>query len=100
MATWKATCWLGSSSGYQELEVHANTYQGAKEQLVNTYGAEQVINLREVSSRSSGGGSSDSSGSLFWLGAIAFLTAIYYLWPILLAGLVIWIIYSAWREFG
>jgi hypothetical protein len=96
MATWKATCWLGSSSGYQELEVHANTYHGAKEQLMNIYGAEQVINLREVNSHS---GSSDSGDSLFWLGAIAILVAIYYLWPILLGGLIIWIGYSAWKAF-
>lgn len=96
MSTWRATCWLGSASGYQELEVHANTYHGAKEQLVNIYGAEQVINLREVSSS---GSSSDSGGSLFWLGALAFFTAIYYLWPILLVGLVIWIGYSIWKHF-
>jgi hypothetical protein len=59
MATWRAKCWLGSSSGYQELEVESNTSYGAKEQFERIYGAEQVINLRKVGS---GSGSSSSSG--------------------------------------
>ena len=61
MATYRAKCWLGSSSGYQDLEVKANTVTGAKEQFKRIYGAEQVINLSEV--RGGSGESSSSSGS-------------------------------------
>lgn len=49
MATWQAQCWLGSAAGYQTLEVQANTYSGAEQQLRRIYGAEQIINLRQVS---------------------------------------------------
>ena len=72
MATFRAKCWLGSASGYQELEVQSNTLQGAKEQFERIYGAEQVINLREV--RSSGSSSSESTdvGGYLALGAILF----------------------------
>ena len=65
MATWRAKCWLGSSSGYQELEVQSNTLNGAKEQFKRIYGAEQIINLREVRSRdsSSSGSGVDFSGA-------------------------------------
>lgn len=73
MATWKAKCWLGSEVGYQNLEVDANTYQGADSQLRRIYGAEQVINLRK-----SGGGSSLSDigemGGWMILGMIIFVT--------------------------
>jgi hypothetical protein len=72
MATYRAKCWLGSSSGYQELEVQSNTLNGAKEQFERIYGAEQIINLRKVrsgGSYSSSGG--DVSGYLI-LGAILF----------------------------
>lgn len=64
MATYRAKCWLGSSSGYQDLEVKANTVNGAKEQFERIYGAEQVINLSEVrdGGSSSGGGSGVSIG--------------------------------------
>jgi len=58
MAIFRAKCWLGSSSGYQDLEVKANTINGAKEQFERIYGAEQVVNLREVTG-GSGGGSGD-----------------------------------------
>ena len=65
MATWRAKCWLGSSSGYQDLEVQSNTLNGAKEQFKRIYGAEQIINLREVRSRdsSSSGSGVDFSGA-------------------------------------
>lgn len=62
MATYRAKCWLGSSSGYQDLEVKANTVQGAKEQFERIYGAQQIINLSEVRGGGSGGGSSSGSG--------------------------------------
>ena len=48
MATWQAECWLGSASGYQTLQVQANTYAGAEQQLRRIYGAERIINLKEV----------------------------------------------------
>lgn len=49
MATWRAKCWLGSSNGFQYLEVQSNTFNGARQQLINIYGAQQVINLHQVS---------------------------------------------------
>ena len=55
MAIFRAKCWLGSSSGYQDLEVKANTINGAKQQFERIYGAEQVVNLREVTGGSRGG---------------------------------------------
>ena len=48
MATWQAECWLGSASGYQTLQVQANTYAGAEQQLRRIYGAERIINLKQV----------------------------------------------------
>jgi len=53
---------MGSKSGYVDIEVSANTLGGAKEQLQNIYGAEQIINLREISS-GGGGGLSVGGGS-------------------------------------
>ena len=50
MAKWGAKCWLGSSNGFQYLEVHSNTFHGAREQLRSVYGAQQVINLHQVNS--------------------------------------------------
>ena len=49
MVTWRAKCWLGSASGYQTLEVQSNTYSGAQQQLKRIYGAEQIINLWQMS---------------------------------------------------
>ena len=72
MATYRAKCWLGSSSGYQELEVQSNTIQGAEEQFQRIYGAEQIINLREVRSGSSTSSSSGDVGGYLVLGAILF----------------------------
>ena len=63
MATWTAKCWLGSDNGYQQLEVQSNTPHGAKQQLKKIYGAESVINLRQVSSNSNSK-KSESSGGL------------------------------------
>ena len=52
---------MGSQSGYVDLEVSASTSNGAKEQMQRIYGAEQIINLREIHSR--GGNSSSPSDS-------------------------------------
>jgi hypothetical protein len=45
---------MGSKSGYVDIEVSASTFGGAKEQLENIYGAQQIVNLHEVSDNSSG----------------------------------------------
>jgi len=79
MATWRAKCWLGSSNGYQELEVQSNTHHGADEQLRRIYGAEQVINLRKVND-SSGSGSSDMSG----------------VFPLAIVLFIIWVLVEYW----
>lgn len=84
MATWRAKCWLGSANGYQNLEVQSNTFHGAKEQLERIYGAEQVINLREV--RSGGGGSSSGIGWETIFGLIVLLLAIQFWWIVLPIG--------------
>lgn len=70
MATYRAKCWLGSSVGYQELEVESNTINGAYQQFERIYGAEQVINCHKVSSSGSSD-SGDVSGYLL-IGAILF----------------------------
>src|SRR6056300_778905 len=88
MATWRAKCWLGSSSGYQELEVQSNTLYGAKEQFKRIYGAEQVINLREVrGGSSSGSGIGDISGTVALIGLIAVGWAFVSFTPWILMGL-------------
>jgi hypothetical protein len=69
---WTAKCWMGSSSGYVDIEVNAATINGAKEQLQNVYGAEQIINLREIGSGGSPFSSGDSGG-MIWLLGIGFV---------------------------
>ena len=58
-----AKCWMGQKSGYVDMEVGASTSGGAREQLINVYGAETVVNLREVREGSGGGGLDFSGGS-------------------------------------
>jgi hypothetical protein len=55
---------MGSSSGYVDIQVSASTFAGAREQLERIYGAEQIINLREIRSHNSNSSSSDSGGIL------------------------------------
>jgi hypothetical protein len=64
---WTAKCWMGQKSGYVDIEVGASTSGGAKEQLINVYGAESVVNLREIREGSSGGGLDFSGGGGTWL---------------------------------
>ena len=73
MATWTAKCWLGSKSGYQDLQVQSNTVQGAKEQFENIYGTTQILNIRQV--RSGSGGSSSPEESI-GVGGVIVLTII------------------------
>ena len=88
MATYRAKCWLGSASGYQELEVQSNTLYGAKEQFQRIYGAEQIINLREVrDSSSSGSGIGDVSGTVGLIGLVAAGWAFVSFTPWILMGL-------------
>ena len=54
---------MGQKSGYVDIEVGASTSGGAKEQLINVYGAESVVNLREIREGSGGGGLDFSGGS-------------------------------------
>ena len=87
MAKWTAKCWLGSSSGYVNLEVEAATINGAKEQLENIYHAEQIINLREISSNSGGifnGSSSSTSSSGSGVGALV------------VGGLILFVFFAEW----
>ena len=72
MATWRAKCWLGSSSGYQELEVQSNTIQGENDQFERIYGAEQVVNLRKVGSGSSSSSEIGDVGGYVIIGAVLF----------------------------
>lgn len=88
MATYRAKCWLGSSSGYQDLEVQSNTYYGAKEQFQRIYGAEQIINLREVRGEStSGSGVGDVGGTVGLIGLVALGWAFVSFTPWILMGL-------------
>jgi ABC-type Na+ efflux pump permease subunit len=101
MATWRAKCWLGSSSGYQDLEVQSNTLNGAKEQLERIYGAEQIINLREVrESRKSSSSSESSDGSALLVGIVILFVAVvtwwYYIIPAAIIIGILW--YLGTRE--
>ena len=88
MATWRAKCWLGSSSGYQELEVQSNTFQGAEQQLKRIYGAEQIINLRQVRGEStSSSGIGDVGGTVGLIGLVAVGWAFVSFTPWILMGL-------------
>lgn len=86
MARWTAKCWLGSASGYQDIEVSANTINGAKEQLQNIYGAEQIINLREIRNSGGGGGGGIELGRGGWtiIGVLLGIGAIVAYWYIIL----------------
>ena len=92
MATWRAKCWLGSASGYQDLEVQSNTLNGAKEQFRRIYGAEQICNLTEVRSGSSSSDLGDVGGYLL-IGAILFgiWVIVEYWWIVVPIGVLLFI---------
>jgi len=84
MARWTAKCWLGSRSGYQDCEVSASSAAGAQDQLERIYGAEQIVNLRQVGNGGLFSGSSSSGGSLSALMWLAALFVIISYWQIIL----------------
>lgn len=100
MARWTAKCWLGSASGYQDCEVSANTIGGAKEQLQRIYGAEQIINLRELrnsNSRYSSSSSLSGGDTLSFLGFIGVAYIIYKFWNFFVIGFWIGVgVFSIW----
>ena len=79
---WTGKCWMGSSSGYVDIEVGANTSHGAKEQLLNVYGADHVINLREIRKGISGTSSFSSNPGVLWgLGLVGLVGGFLYFTP-------------------
>lgn len=100
MGVWRAQCWLGSESGYQELEVKANTWNGAKSQLERIYGAEQIINLHEVNSASGSSDGAEVNGGLILFGLAVLLLVYAWKWILLIGSisLVIWLIIKYSQE--
>jgi hypothetical protein len=78
---WTAKCWLGSKSGYVDIEVGASSLAGAKEQLQNIYGAEQIINLREIRGDSGGGMEIPSGGGVWLVGILGTAALFLYFTP-------------------
>jgi hypothetical protein len=74
---------MGQKSGYVDMEVGANTSGGAREQLINVYGAETVVNLREIREGSGGGGLdfSGGSGGTWLVGLLGGAALLLYLTP-------------------
>ena len=100
MAIYRAKCWLGSSSGYQTLEVKSNTLSGAKEQFQRIYGAQQVINLHQVRESNNSSSSVESSSGGWLIGGLVLIGAIvtywYYAIPAAIVIGVLW--YFGTRE--
>lgn len=84
---WKAECWMGSKSGYVDIEVNASTFGGAKEQLENVYGATQIRNLRQIKKNSS---SSDNSVDLGTAGGAV----------VLIGGIYLFVTFMPWFLMG
>lgn len=90
MATWRAEVFVNSRVGRVNTEVEAATYSGAKEQIYAKHGnVQQIVNLRQVSSRnlSSGSDSGDMSGTVALVGLIAAAWAFFTFTPWILMGL-------------
>jgi hypothetical protein len=100
MGVWRAQCWLGSESGYQELEVKANTWNGAKSQLERIYGAEQIINLHEVDSAFESSDGAKVNGGLILFGLAVLLLVYAWKWILLIGGisLAIWLVIKYSQE--
>lgn len=97
MPTYRAKCWLGSSSGYQELEVKSNTPTGAKEQFERIYGAEEIVNLSEVFEHDQYS-PSKSDSSIGCGGILGIATLFGILWVFF--SFAPWILMSAGGAFG
>tara|TARA_B100001059_G_scaffold175783_1_gene176160 strand:- start:236 stop:541 length:306 start_codon:yes stop_codon:yes gene_type:complete len=94
MATWTGEAWLGSASGRQKVSVQSNTFHGAKEQIQQIYGTDNVHNLREENDNE-GGGFELGGGATVWIGGIIlFIVALPYLIPIIVFGLIGWGVYK------
>ena len=80
---WTGKCWMGQKSGYVDIEVGASTSGGAREQLINVYGAESVVNLREIRGDGGGGGLdfSGGSGGTWLVGLLGGAALLLYLTP-------------------
>jgi len=64
MATWRADVFVNSNVGRINTEVEAATFQGAKQQIYAKHGdVQQIVNLRQVSNRSSNSSGVDFSGA-------------------------------------
>jgi hypothetical protein len=90
-----AECWMGSASGYVDIEVNAATSNGAIEQLKNVYGAEQIRNLRQVRTGGDSGSSLPSGSSIWIAGILGAGAAFLYLTPwvlmVIYGGLSTWV---------
>ena len=91
MATWKAEVFVNSTVGRISTEVEAATFQGAKEQIYARHGdVQQIVNLRQVSNRSSGSSGvdlGDSVGAVGLIGLVAIGWAFVSFTPWILMGL-------------
>jgi len=93
MATYTAKCWLGQNAGYQQLEVQANTLEGAYEQFESIYNAEQIINCRKVSSDYDSSDSGNTASYLFLALAVVFIwLLIEYWWIVVPVAAIIFIL--------
>lgn len=86
MGLWRGTAWLGQSAGRQQVEVRANTYSGAVQQIEKIYGGESIWDLHEVhdSGSSSSLNFADIGGSALLVGFLFLLWLIVQYWTIIL----------------
>ena len=98
MTKWNARCFLGNEAGYQNLQVDAETWNGAKQQFERIYGSQQTINIEEAGSYDTGGSGMGAieglTSLLFWVGA--FLVFMYWKWILGIALVfgILW--FSVW----
>jgi hypothetical protein len=90
---WTAKCWMGSSSGYVDIEVNAATINGAKEQLQNVYGTEQIINLSEIGSGGSSFNPGDTDAKIWLIAVVGVLYLLATYWYIVVpVGIILGIL--------
>lgn len=99
MASWKADVFVNSQVGRITTEVEAATFSGAQQQIYAKHGdVQQITNLRQVNSNSSGStfSSEDSGGLLLLVGIGVLLYVLVTYWYIaipiaaILIGLIIY----------